>query len=397
MLKTESALEDSRTTATARTCRIAVSWIDWYAYHLARFRALCENRELAGSVAGLEMVGGTGVHSGLKFREEIPSDYPVTTLLPDVSWHRASKRHLARLIWRELDRLNPSIVLVPGYYNVAGFAAALWGRWHGRRTVLMTESTEFDHARSSWKESLKGLLIRSLFDWAIAGGSPHQRYLEKLGFRPERIANFYDVVDNDFFSRSSASIRLQSRAYDFGLPERYFLYVGRLAEEKNIDGLLASYEAYRLGGGTWPLVLVGEGPESQNLRSLAEQSTFRSDIYFEGLKTSKELPTYYAFAGCFVLPSTREPWGLVVNEAMAAGLPVIVSRHCGCAEDLVRQGKNGHVFDPLAKDELTEALRSIDRLDAPDLRAMGDCSSEIVAKFSPEAWAGEVARIANAQ
>ncbi len=397
MLRTESAvIERSKAEVTARTGQVVVAWIDWYAYHLARFRALCEHSELAGSVAGLEMVGGTGVHSGLKFREEIPPEYPVTTLLPNVSWHGASKRHLARLIWTQLDRFDPAVVLVPGYYNVAGFAAALWGRWHGRRTVLMTESTEFDHARNIWKESFKGLLIRTLFDWAIAGGTPHRRYLEKLGFRTERIAKFYDVVDNEFFRKSAESIRLKSRACEFGLPERYFLYVGRLADEKNIDGLLAAYEQYRRQGGTWPLVLVGEGPESQRLRSLAEQSAFRPDIYFAGLKTSKELPLYYAFAGCFVLPSTREPWGLVVNEAMAAGLPVIVSRQCGCAEDLVRDGKNGFVFDPATIDGLSNALQSLSRLSPLDLRAAGDCSSEIIAQFSPEAWASEVARIAKA-
>ncbi len=393
MLETRTRTERILDRESTRACKVVVAWIDWYAYHVARFEALCDSPELAGSVAGLEMVGGTGVHSGLKFREAIPGNLPVTTLVPGGSWQTTGKRRLAQLIWKELNRLNPAVVLVPGYYNVAGFASALWAKFHGRRSVLMTESTEFDHGRIGWKESLKSLLIRMLFDWAIAGGKPHRRYLEKLGFPPARIASCYDVVNNRYFRRTAAAIRVKHRAHDFGLPDRYFLYVGRLAPEKNIDGLIGSYLEYRRAGGSWSLVLVGDGPEAKRLRALAGASPFGGDIYFEGLKTSKDLPAYYAFATCFVLPSKREPWGLVVNEAMAAGLPVLVSRLCGCAEDLVAHGENGYVFDPAMPDELTDCLGSFESLGSAACRQMGQRSSEIVDRYSPESWASEVARI----
>ena len=374
---------------------MAVCWIDWYAYHVGRFRGLAAHSSLAGKVAGIEVVGGTGVHTGLKFREPLPDSLPVTTLLPDSNWHDVSFWKLASLTWSALNRLNPSTVLVPGYYNAPGLAAALWGKLKRRRTVLMTESTEADHARHRVKEAFKGLLIRCLFDWAIAGGKPHRRYLEKLGFRPDRIGQFYDVVDNDLFRQGTDALRVRHRAADFGLPERYFLYVGRLAEEKNVGTLLSAYLEYRRTGGSWPLVVVGDGPLRAALEEASARSGFADTIHFAGLKGSRDLPAYYAFAGCFVLPSSREPWGLVVNEAMASGLPVIVSSACGCAEDLVAPSLNGFVFDPVDGKALTTSLSMVAERRPDELAAMGRHSSEVISRFSPAAWASEVARIAN--
>ena len=396
MLKAQETRAAAPSHPSVKHCQVAVLWIDWYAYHLSRFRALCEHPELKGSVAGLEMVGGTGVHTGLKFREEIPANMPVTTIFPEGDWSRISKWKLASAIWSHLNQLNPSTVLVPGYYNVPALAAALWGKVKGRRTVLMTESTEADHLRVRWKEFLKQILIRSLFDWAIAGGKANRRYLERLGFRTERIARFYDIVDNNFFRSCTQADRLRYRAHDFGLPDHFFLFVGRLAEEKNVEGLLTAYVSYRESGGKKSLVLVGGGPLETRLRQIASKSAFSSDIYFEGLKNSKELSPYYAFANCFVLPSTREPWGLVANEAMAAGLPVLISKACGCAEDLVVEGENGFLFDPANLQELAERLRAVENLSSGELRTMGRRSSEIISHYSPEAWADEVARIARA-
>ncbi len=396
MLKTELESSSDSKLLTRDRERVVVIWIDWYAYHLARFQGLLSDPDLAGKVAGIELVGGIGVHAGLKFREELPSALPVETLFPEKSWKDVKGWKSASGIWKQLNRHDPTVVLVPGYYTAAGLAAALWGKCKRRRTVLMTESTEEDHVRSGVKETVKSFLIRFLFDWAIAGGKPHRRYLQRLGFRPERVASFYDVVDNDFFRDRAQAIRKHSQPADFDLPDRYFLYVGRLAEEKNIRGLLNAYFAFRKAGGQWPLVLVGDGPERPALEELARQSPFFNDIRFEGLRSTAELPQYYAFAGSFVLPSTREPWGLVANEAMAAGLPLIVSRCCGCAEDLLQEGKNGCSFDPSIEGDLEACLNAVGSLNDEVLAFMGASSQEIVSRFSPQAWAAEVARIVRA-
>ncbi len=387
-------------------CRVAVLWIDWYAYHVARFRGLASTPELAGSVVGIEMVGGIGVHAGLKFREPLPPELAVETLMPGHSWSNAGQLRLARAVWRALDRLNPEVVLVPGYYTLPALAAAAWARVRGRTGVLMTESTAADHRRSAWKERLKGWLIRGLFRWAVAGGVAHVRYLRALGFPADRIARFYDVVDNEGYRERAEELRRSSTPAEAGLPATpYFLYVGRLAAEKNIEALLQAWLRYREGGGLWPLVLVGDGPSAAGLRATAENSAYAGDAHFAGLRGSRELPPFYAFAGCFVLPSTREPWGLVVNEAMASGLPVIVSDRCGCAEDLVMHGRNGLIFNPAANpngdqaadNELRDCLHLMSGFSAEKLAGMRSESMERVAGYSPANFGIEIARIVRSE
>ena len=368
---------------------IAVVWIDWYSYHVARFRALSAHRAMRGSVAGIELVGGCGVHAGMKFRDERRDGLAISTLLPGADWSGSGRFHVARLLWKKLTEAQPKTVLVPGYYTIPGIAAAVWARLHRRRSILMTETTEFDHRRTRVKETLKRWLLRTLFDAAVCGGKPHARYLRALGFPSENIAGCYDVVDNGFFASAAQAVREQRNVAP------HFLYVGRLASEKNVDGLIDAFGEYRRRGGTWPLVVAGDGPERECLVKRCERLGIARFVDFKGFQRTRETADLYAGAGCFVLPSKREPWGLVVNEAMAAGVPVVVSNRCGCAEDLVRNGENGFVFDPANRIELADRLLQISALAPDELRRMGARSSEIIQDYSLERWADEVARIAN--
>jgi glycosyltransferase involved in cell wall biosynthesis len=346
-------------------------------------------------VRGIELVGGIGVHAGLKFREDLPEGLAIETLMPETSWRDADKWELAKLLWKRLSQLQPEVVLVPGYYTLPAIAAALWAKLHGRASVLMTESTAGDHQRSWWKETLKGFGLRSLFHWAVSGGKAHVAYLRELGFPADRVVGFYDVVDNELFDRGTYLHRLQT-AKEAGLPEDYFLYVGRLSEEKNVAGLLTSWISYRSQGGTRALMLVGDGPERQRLQAMASESPFAADVHFPGLKSSKDLIPFYAYAGCFVLPSTREPWGLVVNEAMASGLPVLVSERCGCAADLVLQGMSGFTFNPQNEAALTNKLMTMEALTPEQRIRMGKYSAELIRGFSPQKFGFSIASIADA-
>lgn len=378
------------TEETRARCRAAVIWIDWYAYHLARFRGLQTAFGVEGEVTGIELVGGVGVHAGLRFREDLPATLPIVSLFPEASWAQTNKWVMARAVWRTLSELNPELVLVPGYYTLPAVAAALWARTHRRFSVLMTESTAFDHPRKGWRERLKGWLIRALFGHAVAGGSAHREYLDLLGFPMDRVRGMYDVVDNRGIAERTAWLREVSSPEREGLPERYFLFVGRLAEEKNMVGLLQAWVSYRAGGGTWSLVVIGNGPEARKLQEFARWSGYGEDVVFAGHKSSGEIIPYQSFASCFVLPSTREPWGLVVNEAMAAGLPVIVSTRCGCAADLVEHGRNGLLFHPTHEGELSSCLHLMEALSDEERERMGAASAERIAAFSPESFGREV-------
>jgi glycosyltransferase involved in cell wall biosynthesis len=372
-----------------------VIWIDWYAYHVARFKGLQSAFGTSGEVYGIELVGGVGVHKGYKFREGRSDDLPVETLRPEQGWHEAGKLGLALSLVRKLNEKNPELVLVPGYYTLPAVAAALWCKFRGRISVLMTESTAVDHVRKGWRERLKSTLIRSLFDWAVTGGAAHDRYLLQLGFPPDRIAHFYDVVGNASIAEGVAELRQGASTEMHSLPGPYFLFVGRLAPEKNVVGLLQAWLSYRRSGGAWPLVLAGDGPDCAALKQLVAERGLEEEVRFLGHRSARELLPVYAFAGCFVLPSTREPWGLVVNEAMAASLPVIVSARCGCAEDLVRQGENGYVFEPRDEQQLSSYLLKMSGFSKEELAEMGAASAQRIARFSPGNFGQEIAAIAD--
>ena len=380
--------------ASRPTTQVVVIWIDWYAYHIARFRGLLANPALQGRVTGIEMVGGEGVHAGLRFKAELPTELPVITLAPSSSWKSINPWRLSRSLWKKLNVCDSAAVLVPGYYTLPAITAALWAKSHDRLSILMTESTAADHRRAWWKEQIKSLLLRALFDRAVSGGSSHRRYLAQLRFPGELVAGCYDVVDNEGIARLTKNFRSDRTPEDFSLPEMpYFLYVGRLAAEKNVGLLLSAWLAYRREGGTWPLVLVGDGPARAELECLAATEQFGTEITFAGHRRSDELIPFYAFAGCFVLPSTQEPWGLVVNEAMAAHLPVLVSTSCGCAEDLVLQSCNGFHFDPLVSAELQDLMFRMSALSLSARIQMGETSAQRIESYSPQGFGSAIASL----
>jgi glycosyltransferase involved in cell wall biosynthesis len=143
-----------------------------------------------------------------------------------------------------------------------------------------------------------------------------------------------------------------------GLPQNYFLYVGRFVEKKNLRRLLDAFSLYRkrAGSGGWSIVLVGDGPEKEALEARSREADLAGSIVTRPFAQYAELPAYYGLAAAFVLPSLADQWGLVVNEAMASGLPVLVSKRCGCAEDLVTDGETGFTFDPADTAMMAERL-----------------------------------------
>ena len=368
-----------------RPDRLAVIWTNFGPYHVARIRALTKYFD----VAAIQLAGSERLYGWVAEMKGLNAS--IHTLC-DGAWEDQSRVSVAYRLWRKLDQLQPQTLLVPGYATAPALTAALWGRLHRSRTLLMSESNADDHLRRWWVESAKRCLVRSLFDGAVVGGKRAQKYMAFLGLSGADVATGYDAVDNDFLLHRVEQARSAGRPA--ALADPYFLYVGRMAPEKNLDALIQAFAEYRKIGGAWSLVLVGEGPLGDSLREEAARLGCADAIRFAGHKSAAELAVYYAHAGCFVLPSTREPWGLVVNEAMAAGLPVIVSSRCGCADDLVEDGANGFLVNPDDTSAMAGLLGRVSAMPLTTLAAMGRRSREIVCNYSPEKFASGVRRIA---
>ncbi len=121
----------------------------------------------------------------------------------------------------------------------------------------------------------------------------------------------------------------------------------RFVPKKNLDVLLEAFAAYcEASRSPWELVLCGDGPMKEGLEAMTRELGISDHVRMPGFVQYEDLPSYYGLAQAFVHASHREQWGLVVNEAMAAGLPVLVSERCGCVPELVQQGVNGFTFPP---------------------------------------------------
>lgn len=318
------------------------------------------------------------------------------TLFPDTPFPKIRGREMVRRLWRCLDEIKPAVVCINGWSFGGAIAALGWGVSRRVPAIVMSESTEIDDGRHWWIEAVKRRII-ALCSAALVGGTPHRDYIAALGAEAERIFKGYDAVDNDHFGRGATAARQrepESRSA-LALPTRYFLACSRFSQKKNLIGLLEGFAIYRRlhGADAWSLVIIGNGELWNELEAVRDRLGLAGHVLLPGAKRYDELPAYYGLASAFVHASTTEQWGLVVNEAMAAGLPVLVSNRCGCAVDLIKDGRNGYPFDPCDAFSLPAAMHRL-ATSGPALADMGRASEQIIARWSPENFARNLARAA---
>jgi glycosyltransferase involved in cell wall biosynthesis len=287
-------------------------------------------------------------------------------------------------LFREFFAYKPDILNITGYFDVAQVVLMVYARLVGVKVIISSESSLADKARSPLKESLKKLILGRANAFFCFGSST-ATYLQTLGIPINKIlVKKAAVVDN-------ARIRsqyLSAKTSTTTAKTHNFIYVGRLAEEKNLQTLLSAYKdslANEMADNNWGLIIVGEGPERATLEAFANNHSLENVTFIGGVSW-QEVPTSLARASVLILPSYSEPWGLVVNEAMVCGMPVIVSENCGCVSDLVEPSGNGFIFDPTDKNALIEAMNYC--VNHPDqLTKFGNRSKEIIKLFSPQSVA----------
>jgi glycosyltransferase involved in cell wall biosynthesis len=326
------------------------------------------------------------------YKDEIRFDYEV---LP--SWRRRIGQYKVLLntgVGRCLRAFSPDAVVCGGYNYLAAWNIALWTQHNNVPLLLWCESTARDTRRNYRSVELLKAKFLGQCDGFIVPGKSSAEYLRQLGIREHSVFTAPNAVDNAFFTAAADQSRLDpGLRRKLGLPERYFLYSGRLVTEKGIFDLLSAYaklkDQLREEVG---LVFAGDGPQKSQLMESAG-SLPSGMVKFPGFQQREGLAQLYALADVLILPTHTDPWGLVVNEAMACGLPIIATQVAGCAADLVREGVNGFVVPAHDQDELAAAMTTLAA--DPDLvRCMGHQSSRMIRDFSPQACAGGIAQAA---
>jgi glycosyltransferase involved in cell wall biosynthesis len=400
---------------------IALLWSQYGPYHFARAGALAR---LAGKdrVKALELANVSSLYRW--DRQEMLLE--VITISPNSEAEKLSFGCVFHRTRRKLVETGAEVCLLPSYSPSQSLAALLAAKSLGLGTVMMNES----HAGTARATGLLTLVKRcliGLFDAALVGGAPQKRYFEALGLPAERIFVGYDAVDNDYFAKRVEEVQSRQAEYRqrYALPAHYFLSLGRFVPKKNLGTLIQAYRGFldASPASQTHLVMVGSGEEEAKLRSLCHElelsvcdhsapESLRTphsaprapSVHFHGFRQIEENPVFYALSDAFILPSLWEEWGLVVNEAMASGLPVAVSETAGCAEDLLEAGyptdaspedrtrieqsglalkvrQNGFLFNPRSAEELSRVLMEFEA--SSRLRVlMGAESQRIVEKFS---------------
>ena len=215
-------------------------------------------------------------------------------------------------------------VIIGGWESPMFIRTTFLARRRGVRVVHFYESTLQSHRFNNPLMRKVRSTIFSAADFIVTPGDASTQAVLAMGIAPERIVTLFNPVDVSWFDTYAKSHRVPPT------PGHKYLFVGRLIALKNVSSLIQAFATIRQGADT--LTIAGDGELSSELREIAQTLNISDFVYFLGHKNKEELASIYATSSTLILPSTNEVWGLVVNEALACGLQVIVSDKCGVAK-----------------------------------------------------------------
>ena len=383
--------------------RLAIHFQRFGTYHKARLASARQQLAAIGwGTIGLETASMDAVY---QWQAESHGDQAgIHTVFPGKALESLSRQQIYQDIDKALSQLNPAAVAIAGWASSDALACLAWCRKHSKTALLMSETRAVDGRRVWFKEIIKSWRIKP-FQGALVGAASHADYLHSLGFRGP-VAFGYDVVDNANFRQESTQWRVNDQRRSLTI-RPYILASNRFVERKNLIRLVQAFANVVRSDGSRQvaavdLCLVGDGPERAVLKSTCQalglpvveaapwdaedQGTAASTsprVFLPGFRQIEELPRFYAHACCFVHPAISEPWVLVINEAMACGLPVLCSNNCGAAEELVCDRVNGFIFDPLDATSIVDAFQNVLALDSLSIANFSQASRSILENHCP--------------
>jgi glycosyltransferase involved in cell wall biosynthesis len=291
-------------------------------------------------------------------------------------------------VWSEIRDGQYDAVLLHGY-NYAASVLALVAAKTKRLPVLMRSETHLALHGKEWRRRVRDAVLTIAYrfvDGFLAIGTANRAYYRALGVPDAKIFDVPYAVDNDRFI-AGAALAPEERArirQQYGLPMGGFvvLYASKFVRRKHPDDVIRAMARLRDRDYTATLFMVGSGEMDQELRDLTALLAMEN-VVFSGFLNQAELPGIYAACDAFVLPSDNEPWGLVVNEVMCAGIPVVVSDEVGCVADLVRDGVNGYHMKARDVSSLAMALEKL-VADERGRKRMGAASRSIIGDWGYE-------------
>ncbi|MCD4743709.1 MAG: glycosyltransferase family 4 protein [Desulfobacteraceae bacterium] len=253
---------------------------------------------------------------------------------------------------------KPDVIIASGYDAIAYWLAFFYCRIFNKNFILWNGSTLLSTTQTKGLIGrIKRILIKNT-DNFIAYGTKAKEYLEYFGADKDKILISINTVDMDFYKKKVEEYRENSTFLENrdAYPKFLLLYVGQLIERKGIIKVLEALN--KLHDPQIGFFIVGDGPLKYKLMKYCNDTNLQN-IFFEGYKNEDELCRYYALSDVLIIPSLREVWGLVVNEALASGSFVLVSKYAGSGFDLIKEGWNGSIFDPYNVEEIANIIQYV--------------------------------------
>ena len=292
---------------------------------------------------------------------------------------------IAPQIWREVTHGKFDALIVHGHTPAALLIAVAAARRAGVPVFCRAE-THLGLSRTLLKRFVRKPLMGALYgfiDGVLAIGSANALFYQAMGVPRERIFFMPYTIDNARFiagARMSLKQRSEVRAALGVFDDTpIVLYAAKLQARKHPDDLMRAALRLRQWGVSFHVVVAGSGEMASELNNFVARNKLQN-VHFRGFVNQTVMPQVYGAADVFVLPSEDESWGLAINEAMCAGLPIVVSKGVGCVADLVRDNVNGRIFAPRDIEGLATVLHSV-LVDTEVRRRMGAASREIISRW----------------
>lgn len=301
-------------------------------------------------------------------------------------------------ILKELALSRPDVVILMSWMNPTWWMAQAACLLFNIPFLYMTDANvQIERFRSKRKRRLKRLILGKVLFRLCAGflcaGRANRHFYRLYRVPDKKLFNFAYSWGYDPLFKISGELKPQRTRIrgELGIPEQslVILYCGRLSREKNLFNLVEAY--HQVDDERKSLIFVGDGELRQSLQNRVDELG-ASSVYFFGFQNRDQIARYYAISDVLVLPSIRETWGIVVNEAMCFGLPVIVSHQVGAGMDLVIDGQNGYTVDP-DEDSLFRSLKQISELSEEEVSLMGLRSLDIMMEWANRDLADSLVRI----
>jgi glycosyltransferase involved in cell wall biosynthesis len=277
---------------------------------------------------------------------------------------------------------KPDMVIISGWDLPTYWIAAFFCRLKNIPYIVWSGSTKNEQ---SWRRSISLPLVKLILRWAssyIAYGSLAKDYLISLGVNPEKITIAFNGFDYDFYNKykpdkkniNTLMARFSARN------KKILLYYGQLIERKNPLLLIEAFQKLQKTNKDLVLLIVGNGNLSKKLNTIVYENKIKN-VFIDPNPGDSKIRNYISISDLFVLPSSEEVWGLVINQALAMGKPIIVSDKVGAQTDLLIEGKNGFIFKSEDKNSLVDSLKKalISNFDKRCMYEMAKlCSPDIV-------------------